>query len=737
MSERKFYAHTAENGEWEPLEEHLLSTAKTARSLALLPFADMAFDAGLWHDVGKASHEFQSYLCGKSGRVEHAVCGAQQINRRKHLCKDMWAATALMYVISGHHAGLPDYGTRTDNEDMPTLTAKLKRMCPDCGEYADGLIDLTKTCSAYTEFLQDGLTADGESVSRLREKFVFSVRYLFSLLTDADFLETEAFCLGRRAESKCDFAAAEEKLVKKLAEFKADTQVKKARSDLQSSALAAVDASSEIFSLDMPTGSGKTLTGLRLALRLLRERGLKRIIYIIPYTSILDQTYEVFKEFFADDEILVCHSNFDFDEYANGVNKSETDYGERSAVDKMKKSAENFDAPIVLTTNVRFFESIYSNRSSRLRKLHNLTESVLVFDEIHTLPIKYFQPCFSAIEQLTENYKSTAIFMTATMPDFADLCERYVRRRMGITLLIKDKRGFSAFHNCGFEYLGECDDERIAILAAQNKSALIIVNSRKKAVELYNAAVGNKVHLSTSMTPNDRAAAFKKIRAALDNGEQITVVSTSLIEAGVDLDFDTVYRELAGLDNILQSAGRCNREGKKSNCTTYIFECDGAGSSELEAKMSITRRLIDKYGAGGLRADECIKEYYDEIYKFSISHGGVKNYMTDAKDFIGDKPYKYNFATYADKFKLIEDASYGVIIPDADIKEELEKLSRVGHADRRKLRKFTASATYSTAKDLMECGALERLGEYLILRMPEYYSEDVGLTADAFELKII
>lgn len=735
MNEREIYAHTLDDGEWEPLDLHLSATAHTARDAAIPEFEDIAYLAGLLHDVGKASDGFQAYLRGNGVRVEHSASGAKYIDfAQKSSGLDDYTASALEYAIAGHHSGLPDYGTRTDNEDMPTLCARLKRASSKCNAYAEKLFESAPPSKAYMEFLKRTIEGcDGqEAREKYRERYIFSVRYLYSLLTDADYLETEAFCRGRRDPLRCDFAAAERKLTERLARFKADTPVRAARARLQQQACNSVAQEARLYTLDMPTGSGKTLAGLRLALRLLRERKLKRIIYIIPYTSILDQTAAEFLNYFTEDELLVCHCNYDYEQNTSGD-------GDKRAADKLRKAAENWDAPIVLSTNVQFFESIYSNRSSKLRKLHNMADSVLVFDEIHLMPIKYFQPCLSAVEQLTRDYGCTAIFMSATMPDFSALSGEYARK-MNFTPLITDRVDFSAFYNSDFEYLGECGDERLAERAACNDSSLIIVNSRSRAKELYSAVAGNKVHLSTAMTPVDRAAAIAGIRSALNNGDKITVISTSLIEAGVDLDFEFVFRELSGLDNILQAAGRCNREGKRDRGTTYIFESSGETANrdaELEAKRSIARCLIEKYGASGLRDPECIQEYYNEVYAFSDRYGRVHGHKINAPRFIGCKPFQYAFAAYADNFKMIEDASFGVVVPNEEISDEIAAIENGRPVDRRKLRLHTASVTYKTARELIEMGAVRRIDGYLILDMPEFYSKELGLVSDVFEPKIV
>ena len=730
MTDKELYAHTSENKEWQTLTTHLEGVALKASGFAIQPFSSVAYNAGLWHDVGKATAEFQARLRGATDHVEHSGCGAKLIDKfcgAGAIARDV--AVALEYVISGHHSGLPDYGTRADNESMGTLMAKLAREFGDCSRIADKLA--LKNMDEYRAFLNGG---DIKSVVAWRERFVFSVRYLYSLLTDADYLDTEEYALGVRDRIQVDFALAEKKLHDRLDGFPTDTAVRLARKKLQHTAYDAVDGSSKIFTLDMPTGSGKTLAGLSVALKLLRERNLKRIIYIIPYTSILDQTANEFYNYFDADKMLVHHSNVDYEELRYMLGESGSDDGE-SAAEKLKKSTENWDAPVVLTTNVRFFESIYSNRSSALRKLHNMAESVLVFDEIHTLPTKFLQPCLNAVNRLTSDYGSVALFMTATMPDFDGAAKKYCRFDFESTPLITDKSDFGVFSNCNVVDLGSCDDEDICRRASEKTSALIIVNSREHAAELYAAMSGNKVHLSTAVTPKDREKAFERIRAALKSNEKITVVSTSLVEAGVDLDFESVFRESAGLDNILQAAGRCNREGKRQDCTTYVFKSVGKSErGELGAKVSVTNRLMR--GGADVRSSECIMEYFDEVYRFGDDDRSV---ATDSPKYMcGNNPTAYNFATYAEVFKLIEnDNSFGVVIPDEEIEQELNALRHGGRANARKLRYRTASVTRKVFEELCDMGAVERVGSYAVLALPSCYSSETGLTADVTPTIII
>lgn len=275
--------------------------------------------------------------------------------------------------------------------------------------------------------------------------------------------------------------------------------------------------------------------------------------------------------------MLQHHSNYDFA-------KDEND--DESTEKKLRRTCENWDAPFIITTNVQFFESLYNCKSSRMRKLHNLADSVIVFDEIHMLPIKYIQPCMRAIGYVTKYLNSTAIMMSATMPDYKSFITEYAGGCNAVDL-ITDRDSFSAFKKCKYHYIGFCDAEKIAFEAAKYGNALIVANSRRGARKIYEACGGKKYYLSTYMTPEHRSKVIGKIRTDLANGEKLIVVSTSLIEAGVDLDFKCVFRENAGLDNIIQSAGRCNREGLMPFGDVYIFETENL-KGDMQMKANIT-----------------------------------------------------------------------------------------------------------------------------------------------------
>lgn len=730
-----YYAHTAEGAEsgWQTLKDHLTGTAALAEAMSVPFCRELCRLAGLLHDAGKYRPEFQARLKGEEAQpVQHAYCGAQLVHE---LCRDNRAAelfgTVIEYAIAGHHGGLPDYGTAADNAALSTLSAKLKRPPADLGGW-DEMSDAfdARSCpevlSGMLGRFRAGLSdlPAASAKAQAYEAYDFLVRYVYSVLVDADRLDTETFAAGKpRSVPEADFDEAARRVTAALQSFSVDTPVAKARAALQQQARSAADKDAGIYLLDMPTGSGKTLCSLDIALRRLRRTGKRRIIYVIPYTSIIEQTAGVFRRLLGEEsgsaclDILEHHSNFDF-----GLSDDE---GEQAAGSRLKAAAENWDAPLIVTTAVQFFESIYCGRAGRMRKVHNMADSVLVFDEMHMLPVQYFRPCLTAVEQLTRLYGSEAIFLTATMPDFRALAEKFLGRAVPMTELVADRSRFADFYNCGLEYLGRCGDERLLSLAAQAGASLVIVNSRKRAQALFTQAGGRKFHLSTHMTPRHRTAVIDRIRAALYDGEPVTVVSTSLVEAGVDLDFAAVFRELAGAENILQAAGRCNREGKRTGCTTYVFETDGPVSREIGVKAEITRGCIATFGAAGLRQRECIEKYFDELYASradEIARCAVR----------GELP-RCAFASYAEDFRFIDDDGISVVVPAPEIEGLLSALRAGVPVSRRRLQPFAASVSRGELSALLDAGAVRVYDGVCVLESALCYDKDTGITATAGE----
>ena len=718
-------AHTkACSDETQSIREHSLNTAEAARRFAVGPMKNIAYVTGLLHDIGKYQESFQKKLLyGRNTRVEHSTCGAIEAER---LFGKSPMTLLIQYCIAGHHSGIPDGGTMQDTKDDSTLHGRLRRepLLEDHSDYKAELSIDKPDRNELNAFL--GKTAyDDES---LIESFAFAVRYLFSCLTDADSIDTAEFCSGRREqELRSDLRECLSRLDKRLSGFSAKTRLQKARSALQRQVYERIGTDSEIYLMDMPTGSGKTLCSMRFALEraLLKEK--KRIIYVIPYNSIIDQTVSVFEDIFGDSANILRHqSSFCIDD----TDKDE-DYREL-----IRKVTENWNADIIVTTSVQFFESLYNNKRGRLRKLHNMADSIIIFDEAHLMPVDYLQPCLRAVSYLTKLLNSEAVFLTATMPDFEGLIRKYAHKNSRITELITDRSINDSFRKGRYINAGTLSMEQLLENARTKPSALIVVNKRKTAAELFDLKTGGKkYHLSTYMSAFDRKRVIDEIRKqlaelesdypALENvpgDRRITVISTSLIEAGVDLDFFTVYRELSGLDSILQAGGRCNREGKRKNAEINIFSLD---SSAEDVKSNMTRSLLERYE--DISSQECIREYYDRLYAFNDEQIREKTIAGDNRH-LDSLP----FADYARKFRMIEDNTAAVAVErDDESRTLIARLRTTGFTDHRRLQKYTFTVYVYELNELIRQGVVKEYGGIWCLENADCYSPEKGVTFEA------
>ena len=712
-----FLAHIRkDDGKEQTIEEHLCETAALAEAFADNPFKPLARYTAIVHDIGKFRDGFQKRIRGLSASpCEHACAAAQEIHSHAFDSKLMsFFAPLLEYCTAGHHTGLQN-GMITPASPQGSLQEALSRRVDDIVKYKPLYEKFCappddKQLTLVYKALEKGIDKTSpDSYREFIERYAFFTRYIFSCLTDADFLDTEKFCSdGLERGISGDFAAALKKVCKKLDEMPNDTKVHRARSELQKQAFRSYSDNCVNF-LNMPTGSGKTLCSIKLALESAVKNGKKRVIYVIPYTSIIEQTADTFDKLFGDVlPVLQHHSNFDYNKASESEDEAEF----------LARTTENWDAPLIVTTNVQFFQSIYHNRSSKLRKLHNIADSVIVFDEVHMMPIEYLQPCLRAVGYLVNFLHCEALFLSATMPDFSLMLQKYAAS-CGYSELISDKSGFSSFRNCRCEDLGEISEEKLLCTADLYNSSLIIVNSRKRARELYKSCTRkNRFCLSTYMTPNDRTKTFERIRSLLRN-EPVTVISTSLIEAGVDLDFDAVFREISGLDSVIQSAGRCNREGRPDAGFMHIFTFEDSGvPRNLKMRANLTKSLLCEYE--DIFSPECITDYYKRLY------GALEQNVDGGTIYCNNmKPNCIPFRDYADSFNLIDSDSINVIIPCEENAVLVNSLE-FGSGALRKLSRYSASLNYHEFTALLETGVIGKKGFGYVLNIPEYYSSETG-----------
>lgn len=704
MNESQFYAHISEDGtRKQTIESHLLGTAeKAAKFAAEIGEENRGYLAGLIHDVGKYSKAFQKRLEG-GAKVDHSSAGAQLAF--KHLREALVAM-----VISGHHGGIPDFGSRNDVAGDGTFIGRMKKEVEDY------------TAWESEEVFQLWQQREQPSSQHLNGvDLPFRLRMLYSCLVDADYLDTEEFMKGQVDRGQHETVG---ELHKKLETYiapwwDAKTELNKKRCEILRQC---IDAGKErdrgLYTLTVPTGGGKTVSSLAFALNHAKQHEMKRVIYVIPYTSIIDQTAQVFQGILGPENVVEHHS---------GLNDW---LGEDEPTPEQARkilATENWDAPIIVTTAVQFFESLFSNKPSRCRKLHNIANSVVIFDEAQTLPMDYLRPCVMAISELVKNHGVTAVLCTATQPALQPLFEKeYGVRSEEICHNPDDLYNF--FKRTTFVQAKEdWSEEYLAEQLNQVPQALCVVNRRATAQRVYELLEEEGSYcLTTLLCPADRKRLLEEIRTRLKNKQSCRVVSTSLIEAGVDLDFPAVWREHAGLDSVLQAAGRCNREGKRTadQSVVTVFTLEGQvipksmeqNAQAAEAVWWGSDSEIDSLGS--------ISMYFKRL--MSQKNAGESEWETKFMKQVKEFAYK----KVAEDFHLIEDNQYTIYLPVEEMEEQIAKLKK-GEVSRtlyRQLAQFAVSIPVSDCRKLEELHLLYPVGERAyVLEDMRYYNPQKGL----------
>lgn len=719
-----------ETNEFQTVKEHSEGTARLCQQFSIPLLKNLLYNIGVLHDIGKYQETFQKKISKDNTlKIEHSICGAIESFQKYGSLMGSMAA----YCIAGHHSGIPNGGNRTDTDMENTLNGRLKRKSESYEAYKNEIV-LNKITKKEMNSMVSGLFQNCMQPAQRNDfisQFALLTYYMFSCLTDADSIDTAQFYRQRERKLKADFQKCLEAVNIKLNSFQCETQLQKTRSELQVQVFQKTDRDSEIYLMNMPTGSGKTLCSVKFALERAIKKNKKRIIYIIPYNSIIDQTVSEFETLFKDNaEILRHQSTVNYETENENFNIA------------AKVATENWDAPFIVTTAVQFLESIYANKRGKLRKFHNMQDSILIFDEAHLMPVPYLQPCLQAITFITKYLNSEAVFLTATMPDYKKLLQEFTYTNSTVADLITNTTKFDVFKKNTYVSLGESSIHNLVYHAEKNPSSLIVVNSRKKANEVYQECrkvygPQNCYHLSTYMTSINRREVIKEIKESLrilakdypnlnnvPKERKIVVVSTSLIEVGVDLDFLAAYRELTGLDSVLQTGGRCNREGKypsKDSCV-YVFEFDSVKRKVTkDMRQNITRGLIEKNS--DLSSLGCIREYYQKLFEVqkgdmksnSIYHG-VVNHMN------------IPFRTYAENFQVIDSAQISIVVPTKEIKAILDTNSYVDISFLRKLQGYICSVYQSELENLLQTGAVKvhDSGIYYLVNS-NLYSDETGI----------
>lgn len=715
----KYAAHISEDHRTQTVGEHLDGTAQLARTFAK-PFGagEYGFCAGELHDAGKYSMEFQRHITQNGPKVDHSTAGAQAVLQ----ASPTGVGKILAYCVAGHHAGLPDGGGRADSEGESTLAARLKRQIPDFSPFyravdLPGL--LPKSIPPIRAIGKGGFTAS------------FFIRMLFSCLVDADFLDTERFVSNGTVERGTgeSIPALLEKLEKHLAAFGRPANALNAkRCEILRTCRRKAAGPKGLYTLTVPTGGGKTLSSLAFALRHAAAHGMRRVIYAIPYTSIIEQNAAVFRKILGDENVLEHQSNFTFPDCA--------DERETKEQERLKLAAENWDAPLIVTTNVQFFESLFANRSSRCRKLHNIAGSVVIFDEAQMIPREYLLPCVRAISELVMNYGCTAVLCSATQPALQGLFPPEVKSAE----ICGDIPGtYAFFRRTRMVSAGERSDEDLARELNGQSQVLCIVNTKRHARELYFLLKREgSFHLSTLMTPSHRKRVLDEIRKRLKDGRPCRVVSTSLIEAGVDVDFPSVYREEAGLDSEIQAAGRCNRENRRpaEESRVVIFRSEEKYLRHLPARIQtpadVTKVVAEKYE--DIASPEAIRCYFETMYRVSADRLDKGNVVERFERGAADD-FNFPFADVADGFHLIDTEQEAVLIPAEPEAKALLLRFRSGERSRelfRALGPYCVNVYREHFNALYDSGKIELLdGQLAVLSDLDAYSQETGLALPA------
>ncbi len=719
------YAHSLPGrpqSEWQTLEEHSCNVAKLAAKFAA-PFGacEAARLLGLVHDMGKARSSFQGYLLHQNELDDSNYDSGEHGHSGAGMC---WLAENrggfgyfLSYCVAGHHAGLPDKTNGVNPNGA--LSVRLSEEKTVLSEAPVALwIENHKTSWADCKIVPPWKSFHSSEAS-------FWLRMLYSSLVDADFLDTESFMDKGRSGKRGGYPSLDELskrfFVKLDAKQSSSEQsaINELRATVRLSCERAATKPKGLFSLTVPTGGGKTLSSTAFAFRHALTHGLRRIIYVIPYTSIIEQTSEQLADFLGEDCVVQHHSNLE----------------PEKETERSRLATENWDAPVIVTTAVQFFESLYACKSSRCRKLHNIAESVVILDEVQLLPPSLLLPITEAIHQLTAHYGCSFVFCTATQPHLKEiggkrtaLADDDIREIVSgdMDLYRRLKRTEIVFPTVSGE---RRQWDEIATELQSFKQCLCVVNTRNDARELYDLMPKGTHHLSAAMCGAHRSRVIAEIKKRLLVGEEIRAISTQLVEAGVDIDFPVVYRAMAGLASVVQAAGRCNREGKLDGLGKVVVFNPPKPSPEGDLRWGENTLIGMLAGSGGKidvdRAD-VYPEYYRQFYEKQHDCGSEFAALLekDARD------GGIQFREAAAAFQMIDSrGTRTVVVRWGESERWIKSLEVVGPKQEimRHLQRYTVSVPQGVAERLLENGGISEVHGILVQEAKNLYSDEYGL----------
>jgi CRISPR-associated endonuclease/helicase Cas3 len=719
MTKPEFVAHTPQSQPelWHGLKEHLEKVAKTTEIKAeKLKAGRLGYYAGLWHDLGKYNPKFQDFLqkahmaklAGQKPpmpKVPHALYGASLADELK--------ITPLSFLIAGHHAGLPnqsDLKSRLkENQAKPDYEIVRSNAEKELGQ-----LSINENLRSYFAQFTSGKVTDKVAADLF-------LRLIFSCLIDADRLDTEHFAdpeQYRLRQERSDSVTIDQLWTvfqKKQQEFvtrakQPESIVNQVRSEVLQHCLDAAVENPGVFRLCVPTGGGKTRSGLAFALKHAKEKGKDRVIFAVPYTSIIEQTVKVYRDdIFAElgEAAVLEHHSATQEDDKSKTEDLESDENILTTQQQSKLATQNWDAKLIVTTTVQLFESLLSHKPKKCRKLHNIVKSVIVLDEVQTLPIGLLSPILSVLKELVDRYDVTVVLCTATQPAlegstpyFKDgFPEDSVRDIIPEKIAVNH---FKALKRVTYEIPQQGETwtwEQLVTDMAFSQSSLVVLNTRRDAIAVLNALEvqngyntepieprvleslrsSEVLHLSTLLCGKHRRVVLEEVRRRLMSGKACQLISTQVVEAGVDLDFPVVYRAMGPLDRIVQAAGRCNRNGLLESGRVVIFEpAEGSRvpSGEYSKAIQRARELLqaDNFVEIMLHEPELFEKYFRSLYPLIAGDKGD----LDSKG-IQALRHDWSFRDVGEKFRLIEDGTMPIVIQyDEAVRSRLDDIAGRG-----------------------------------------------------------
>lgn len=710
-------AHTPNpDGEWHSLEDHLEEVAEhTAKIAEKFDAREAGYWLGALHDIGKYRQEFQDYLRAQhAGRYHpktpHAIWGAALVYQliRKQKDHDHWKELAL--PIHGHHTGLIDAGV---------LAQRLHVV------ERDALVTLVHTAQDLIKSLPQ-ISLKLKAGTR-REIFI---RMLFSTLVDADYLDTERHFKSQESVLRHDafpdiaelwriFEADQREFLARVKDKK--TRVNQVRQEVYEACLQAAESLPGLFRLTVPTGGGKTRSSIAFALKHACLHDLQRIVVAMPYTSIIDQTAQEYRKIFGESVVLEHHSQVE------GTDDEDQDPQKIS----LRLASENWDAPLIVTTTVQLFESLFANKPSRVRKLHNLARSVIILDEVQTLSPRLLKPTLDVLRALVEDYGTTIVLSTATQPTFENTPYLQELKGMSVQEIVPHySNHFQALKRVEYEYRRKpLSLKELAEEIHELTQVMVVLNTRKDALALIDELEDDPdtFHLSTLLCGAHRRKVLKEVRNRLDPQEPkpLRLISTQVVEAGVDLDFPVVYRAIGPLDRIVQAAGRCNREGELEFGRVIIFKPVEGGTPRGPYKIGLEKAalLLSEHDPDDLHDPEIYRAYFRRLFT---------DLNLDKKEIQTVREH-LNYPEVARRYRLIEDDTMPIVVDYGDSLKRLDDWRRdPSRQTWQALQPYLVNIYRREAQQYLQDGWLEEVSEGLFKWLGEY-DEQRGLKEAVYD----